>query len=168
MAATLTETCAYCKNAITSCPAGAGAGHHCLTAQGWYRATSGRRNWWCPVCAEGCWRAPKPEWLDDRCCHHDELKRRVHAADEGAAQRARGCAADPPEPPPAARDTVINDILVEFEAMSVRLRELTRMLREELIRQQREGDAESEAVILFEENDPASRQGDTRTGRRTQ
>ena len=62
---------------------------------------------------------------------------------------------------------MIEDILIEFEVMSVRLGELTRMLRQELIRQQREGDAESEAVILFEENDPAHRQGDAR-GRRTQ
>ena len=32
--------------------------------------------------------------------------------------------------------------------MSARLGELTRMLREELIRQQREGDAESEIALL--------------------
>ena len=49
---------------------------------------------------------------------------------------------------------MITDILLEFEAMSVRLGELTRMLREEVIRQQREGGAESEAVILTEETIP--------------
>ena len=85
------------------------------------------------------------------------------AADERAAEEQ----ADPPAPPAAARVTVINDILAEFDVMSARLGELTRMLREELIRQQREGDAESEAVILTEENDPAQRQGDIRKGRRT-
>ena len=73
----------------------------------------------------------------------------------------------PTRAPPATRDTVITDILLELEAMSVRLGELTRMLREELLRQQREGDAVSETVILLEEDDPASRQGDTRRGRRT-
>ena len=51
--------------------------------------------------------------------------------------------------------------------MSARLVELTRMLREELIRQQREGDAEREAVISTEENDPAQMRADTRGGRRT-
>ena len=55
-------------------------------------------------------------------------------------------------PPAAARVTVINDILAEFDVMSARLGELTSMLREELIRQQQDG--------------PAQRQGDIRKGRR--
>ena len=90
------------------------------------------------------------------------------AEGQTAAQLAAEEQADPPAPPAAARVTVINDILAEFDVMSARLGELTRMLREELIRQQREGDAESEAVILTEENDPAQMRADIRGGRMTQ
>ena len=41
------------------------------------------------------------------------------------------------------RELLIDGILAEFDVMSARLGELTMMLREELIRQQREGDAPS-------------------------
>jgi len=154
MADRLTETCFHCvgarPTAITPCPVGSGAAHHCLTAQGWFRS---KKNWSCSECAKGYWKAPHPDWLATSCLHHDELRRRLDKqADE---QRAAEEQADPPAPPAAARVTVINDILAEFDVMSARLGELTRMLREELIRQQREG------------NDPAQMQADTRGGRRT-
>ena len=133
----VTATCAHCEGAtkatIESCPVGAGAGHHCLRAQGWFRASSGTRNWSCPVCAVGYWKAPEPSLLAETCAHHDDLRQRLggQAAADAAQQAA-------PPPTAAARGTLISDILAEIEDMGARLGDLTRTLREHLNGPQRD------------------------------
>ncbi len=127
-------SCGHCQREGISCVEG-GEAHHCLTAQGWYRSPSGRRNWSCPTCLPaGYWAPPQPHLLAVECNHHDELRDR-RAAWEAVRQAAQQAA--PPQLPAQAPGDVINDILVEMENMGARLTQLTMMFREELRRTQR-------------------------------